>query len=46
MELNPVAEHIDEPYSEKVEKMLERKGVIIKKKSKENKEEDINLIKN
>ena len=32
MELNPVTEHIDEPYSEKVQKMLKRKGVVIKKK--------------
>ena len=40
MELNPSTEHIDEPYSEKVEKMLERKGVIIKKKIDENKKEE------
>ena len=40
LELNPSTEHIDEPYSEKVEKMLKRKGVIIKKKTEENKKED------
>ena len=32
LELSPVAEHIDEPYSESVQKMLKRKGVVIKKK--------------
>ena len=31
MELNPITEHIDEPYSEKVQKMLIRKGVSFKK---------------
>ena len=31
MELNPITEHIEEPYSEKVKKMLERKGVSYKK---------------
>ena len=31
MELNPVTEHIDEPYSEKVKEILERKGVKYKK---------------
>ena len=36
MELNPSTEHIDEPYSEKIEKMLKRKGVVIKKKINEN----------
>ena len=47
MELNPSTEHIDEPYSEKVEKMLKRKGVVIKKKVEENKKEDeLNLMKN
>ncbi len=35
MELNPITEHIDEPYSEKVEKMLKRKGVVIKKKEQQ-----------
>ena len=35
MELNPSTEHIDEPYTENVEKMLKRKGVILKKKAKE-----------
>ena len=34
MELNPSTEHIDEPYSEKVEKMLKRKGVSYKKERK------------
>ena len=34
MELNPATEHIEEPYSEKVQKMLERKGVSYKKKDK------------
>ena len=47
MELNPSTEHIDEPYSEKVEKMLKRKGIVIKKKVEENiKEDEINLSKN
>ena len=31
MELNPTTEHIEEPYSEKIKKMLERKGVNYKK---------------
>jgi hypothetical protein len=31
MELNPTTEHIEEPYTEKVKKMLERKGVNFKK---------------
>tara|TARA_Y100001970_G_C14242311_1_gene865689 strand:+ start:1933 stop:3294 length:1362 start_codon:yes stop_codon:yes gene_type:complete len=31
MELNPSTEHIDEPYSEKIKKMLDRKGVSYKK---------------
>tara|TARA_B100001996_G_C18292412_1_gene451323 strand:- start:86 stop:583 length:498 start_codon:yes stop_codon:yes gene_type:complete len=34
MELNPTTEHIEEPYSEKVQKMLERKGVNYKKEDK------------
>ena len=47
MELYPSTEHIDEPYSENVEKMLKRKGVVIKKKVEENKKEDeLNLMKN
>jgi len=47
MELNPSTEHIDEPYSEKIEKMLERKGIVIKKKADEDKKDDkINLEKN
>ena len=35
IELNPTTEHIDEPYSEKVQKMLKRKGVAFKKEEKE-----------
>ena len=35
IELNPTTEHIDEPYSEKVQKMLKRKGVTFKKEEKE-----------
>ena len=31
MELNPTTEHIEEPYTEKVQKMLEKKGVSFKK---------------
>ena len=47
MELNPSTEHIDEPYPEKIEKMLKRKGVVIKKKAEENKkDEELNLAKN
>ena len=42
MELNPSTEHIDEPYPENVEKMLKRKGVVIKKKSGEDGEEKLN----
>ena len=38
IELNPTTEHIDEPYSEKVQKMLKRKGVAFKKEEKEIKE--------
>ena len=34
MELNPITEHIEEPYSEKVQKMLIRKGVSFKKEEK------------
>ena len=34
MELNPITEHIEEPYSEKVQKMLIRKGVSFKKDEK------------
>ena len=30
LELNPSAEHIDEPYSDKVLNMLKRKGVKLK----------------
>ena len=41
MELNPVTEHIDEPYSEKVQKMLKRKGVVIKKKDEKVVEKEI-----
>mgnify|MGYP001173133831 FL=1 len=38
MELNPTTEHIEEPYSEKVKKMLERKGVSYKKDEQPNKQ--------
>ena len=31
LELNPTTEHIEEPYTEKVKKMLDRKGVVYKK---------------
>tara|TARA_Y100001970_G_scaffold25142_1_gene30037 strand:- start:904 stop:2259 length:1356 start_codon:yes stop_codon:yes gene_type:complete len=41
MELNPTTEHIEEPYSDKIKKMLERKGVSYKKKDDLN-EEPIN----
>ena len=34
MELNPTTEHIEEPYTEKVQEMLERKGVSFKKEDK------------
>ena len=33
IELNPTTEHIEEPYSEKVKEILERKGVKYKKKN-------------
>ena len=39
IELNPTTEHIDEPYSEKVKEILERKGVKYKKSDKEDKKE-------
>ena len=38
LELNPITEHIEEPYSEKVKKMLERKGVSYKKEDQQNKQ--------
>ena len=38
MELNPTTEHIDEPYSEKVKKMLDRKGVSYKKEDQSTQE--------
>ena len=38
MELNPTTEHIEEPYTEKVQKMLERKGVSYKKEYKSREE--------
>ena len=31
IELSPTAEHIDEPYSDKVKEILDRKGVEYKK---------------
>ena len=31
MELNPTTEHIEEPYTEKVKKMLDKKGVSYRK---------------
>ena len=34
LELDPTAEYIEEPYTEKVKKMLDRKGVIYKKEKK------------
>ena len=34
LELDPTAEYIEEPYTEKVKKMLDRKGVSYKKKEK------------
>ena len=34
MELNPTTEHIEEPYTDKVKKMLEKKGVNFKKEVK------------
>ena len=40
LELNPSAEHIEEPYSEKVKKMLERKGVSFKKEDASDKIEE------
>ncbi len=40
LELNPSAEHIEEPYSEKVKKMLERKGVSFKKEDTSDKIEE------
>ena len=34
IELNPNTEHIEEPYSDKVKEILERKGVEYKKRDK------------
>ncbi len=36
IELNPTTEHIDEPYSDKVKEILERKGVKLKKRTENN----------
>ena len=36
IELNPSTEHIEEPYSDKVKEILERKGVKYKKVETEN----------
>ena len=44
MELNPSTEHIDEPYPEKVEKMLKRKGIVIKKKIEEYQKEELDKV--
>ena len=41
IELNPTTEHIDEPYSEKVKEILERKGVKYKKSDNEDKKKDV-----
>ena len=43
IELSPITEHIDEPYSEKVQKMLKRKGVAFRKKEPEITENTENL---
>ncbi len=40
IELNPTTEHIEEPYSEKVKEILERKGVKYKKDENEDKKEE------
>ena len=40
IELNPTTEHIEEPYSEKVKEILERKGVKYKKDDNEDKKEE------
>ena len=41
MELNPTTEHIEEPYTEKVKKMLDRKGVSYKKQDETTQETEI-----
>ena len=41
IELNPTTEHIEEPYSEKVKEILERKGVKYKKDYQENIKKDL-----
>ena len=41
LELNPTTEPIEEPYTEKVQKMLERKGITFKKEDKLEKDGDI-----
>ena len=38
LELNPITEHIEEPYTDKVKNMLDRKGVSYKKEDKLNEE--------
>ena len=44
MELNPTTEHIEEPYTEKVKKMLERKGVSFKKEDEKSEVKENNTI--
>ena len=41
MELNPTTEHIEEPYTEKVKKMLDRKGVSYKKEDQTTEEIEV-----
>ena len=41
IELNPTTEHIEEPYSEKVKEILERKGVKYKKDENEDQKEEV-----
>ena len=38
----PIAEHIEEPYTEKVKKMLDRKGVSYKKEDQATQETEAN----
>ena len=41
IELNPTTEHIEEPYSEKVKEILERKGVKYKKDENEDQKKEV-----
>ena len=45
LELDPTTEYIEEPYTEKVKKMLDRKGVKYRKDLKSNEQSFENEVK-